>query len=524
MNTYQDWYRAFDPKLYSRIDRLGGMPAIPVKRDHLLFGGFGSDFRIFDCQNPHSLVRRGYLDMDGEVRAVYDLGHTVLVSVDTGQNGLFVVDVSDVDTPQVIAKIDYESIDLPAVAVLDRWLYICDRPNGYRILDVTSPGSPRFVQEVTFAHGQTVGRVKRIVVSAGVAYFGGTKLVSVNVQDPVRPTEMATLTLDDGAAWINDLAVYDNRAYLATLAAGLIIVDTADPRQLKVAGRYIVDDPLWQTVSVEVHGNTCFLVAGLELEPRALETIDVSDESNPILRSREANVDWIEQIGRGQMAFARREGSLDLREVGMDGEWRRISVVTEPGWITSIKVHEKRIFVCGGWSGLHWLHMDTDHKFVHDGYFLPRNAVRDVLVYGDKLLIQEHVCDDECWAAMRGLDFRDPDAPVEVWYWEDEGGLNIAAQLSGDRLYMLWRAFRDDNEYFVRVFRLSKADAPIEIERKPFEASILVFANETQDIIFRHPKAMPIASNAIRFLPLGEGVLIGSETRGLYYCRETNEA
>lgn len=68
-----------------------------------------------------------------------------------------------------------------------------------------------------------------VAVDGGFAYVAGdTTLTVFDVRNPAQPTILQTFTAPDGDSW-NDVKLWGNTLYLATVAQGLLVLDVSNP-------------------------------------------------------------------------------------------------------------------------------------------------------------------------------------------------------------------------------------------------------------------------------------------------------
>jgi hypothetical protein len=73
---------------------------------------------------------------------------------------------------------------------------------------------------------------------------------------------------------VSALALFEQRAYLATGDTGLLIVDIRNPKAPEEIGRYVTRGP---AVGVAISGKLAYVTAG----EQGMEVIDVSDPASP---------------------------------------------------------------------------------------------------------------------------------------------------------------------------------------------------------------------------------------------------
>nr|WP_246395155.1 PA14 domain-containing protein [Microbulbifer rhizosphaerae] len=214
-----------------------------------------------------------------------------------GQDGIATVTVTNGDfsaevqvtvvtfTPQPLGYIELTS-QANNVVVEGSTAYVATE-KGLSIVDLSDPKAPFVAGELS------LGAAKDVKVSGGVAYLATQSgLAMVNINNPTEPFVLATYT---DAGQVNDIALENNKAYLATEASGLVILDISSPQAAAELGRLQLGSVL---KSVAVEGELAVVISG-----DVVIAVGVTVASSPTELGR-ASVSGAQQVAiKGQHAF-----------------------------------------------------------------------------------------------------------------------------------------------------------------------------------------------------------------------------
>ncbi|MGH8103095.1 MAG: LVIVD repeat-containing protein, partial [bacterium] len=236
-----------------------------VAEENLLFAAdLESGIRIFDVSNAASPVEVGYrmgtysplaLALDGEAGLVFDGGGELHVFKASGWVGL--ESAGTYETWTQIGDLKAES----------NRLYVANRREGLRVLDVKDPVHPR--QIARYLYDDTADRV---VISGKRAFvsLASTGISVLSLDDEARPVEIGGYKNYGG---FRAMAVQGTRMY-GTTGRGLVILDAANQAGMFEAGYY---NGRSQTVPLVVSGPHILLGEGFF----GLTVLDASDPVDP---------------------------------------------------------------------------------------------------------------------------------------------------------------------------------------------------------------------------------------------------
>ena len=192
---------------------------------------------------PPGLHELGRLDR-GVAYAVYVQGDLAFVG---GNDGVDVIDITDREHPRHTALIEMSEAAFDVVASGDL-VYIAGPVDGLLIADVSDPAAPRIIGRAP------VGGINNICVFEGRAYAGtqAGELHIFNIADPARPQHLGVYA-GRGAGLM--ISCRQDVVYFSSTNAGLEALDVSDPtapvRAAAVPGTYgakdgqLVDDLLF---------------------------------------------------------------------------------------------------------------------------------------------------------------------------------------------------------------------------------------------------------------------------------------
>ena len=174
--------------------------------------------------------------------------------------------------------------------------------------------------------GQIGGAMSFALDVAGrYAYLGqGLDLLALDVSNPMSPTRVARLKLPHAA---RDIAVSGDFVLVAAHEAGLLVVDGADPVEMRVVGRLDLGAPV----------TVVAVAAGLAYIGTAddMAVVDITTPSLPVLRGKVA-MDWpdtdhVEKIAVvGTMAYILSGwGRLVVLDVAQANDPRRVGELAD---------------------------------------------------------------------------------------------------------------------------------------------------------------------------------------------------
>lgn len=251
----------------------------------------------------------------GRLDLAFHTGHRValdgsLAYVTSYSTGLYVVDVSDPDAPEIVGELATPGDSALDVALDGTHVYVADLDVGTYIIDVSEPTAPVLVATVSSAEGAFELGIEGTTLCVATG-DGGLQIVDIT--DPSAPQILTVLPFTNN---VRSVIVENSLAYVIEAAQGLWVVDVSNPSAPSVIGSapYYAND-------MAISGNHLFLSTGrpnpfresdgtaaMAGDEYGLRILDVSDPTQP------AQIGWIGAPGH---------------DVTLAGD---VAIVTEVDW------------------------------------------------------------------------------------------------------------------------------------------------------------------------------------------------
>lgn len=155
-------------------------------------------------------------------QAVITRGSAVFVFL--YDQGLRVVDYTNISSPQIIGTLDFPGFSSHAAISADgRYIYAADFANGLRILDCLNPAAPALLATYT-RNGNTSGRA--VVVQGDLVFYADSGGLNVlDCTDPLNPVVVAAY---DTPGSPYDIFVDGTNVFLADASGGVQILELGD--------------------------------------------------------------------------------------------------------------------------------------------------------------------------------------------------------------------------------------------------------------------------------------------------------
>ena len=215
----------------------------------LVYGAGQGGLMVFDVSEiTDPTLIGGYPEHTGNVGRLYrvELSDGVVYTTHRDE-GLTVFDVSDPAAPSVIGY--FGPAGLEGMALVGDTLYITNLFGGLFTVDVSEPDNPELLDEI-----DGLGTAWDIAVSGSVGYIsdGQDGVVVVDLSDPDAPVLSGAVDVGGG---VQDIALSGDALYAAAGGVGVVVLDVSDPLNpsittiLEYAGSVqsvaVQDDVLW---------------------------------------------------------------------------------------------------------------------------------------------------------------------------------------------------------------------------------------------------------------------------------------
>jgi hypothetical protein len=246
----------------------------------------GSALHVLDISNPAAPVQvwEDYRAFTGGIKVVDDILYIPYLR-GPALGGLELFDVSNPESPTTLGL---EPDDLgEAIAVANGKVYMTASlgpPDpvtlgryGFAAIDVADPSDP-----VRIGRATSLGT--SIELAGKLAYVAAPGMTVVDVSDPAAPRRRGSI----GAAVVDDLTIYEGRAYLAAGFQGLQVVDLSvldTPAEVGFAAAAL--DPLsgMRPTDVAVSDGVAYMTLGWLYRydsPGSFRTFDVTNPREPL--------------------------------------------------------------------------------------------------------------------------------------------------------------------------------------------------------------------------------------------------
>jgi len=396
----------------SSIELRRDVKAVDVSGDHAVVvhgGGLGEPpaLEVFDIAMPTAPAIVGNVELDGSDVTI-SAGHAYVAGIDS----LFVVDLAVPTAPKIVVSIYAPS---EAITVLGNYAYIAGRSEGLRVIDITTPASPRTVG--------SAGRTKwsgdiALVPTLGLAYVAdraGVEVIDITV--PSSPEYLGYVGMP-GAA--NGLSVSGNHVYVAS-DSGFVSVALGRP----ATPVSILYTP-WQAMDVAILGDRAYLASAgsgimvISLEnpdsPRFITSFDTPGSANGVA------------IEGTTLYVADDDQGVRVMDISTTAGPKLVTTIDTPGEAQDVVLSGGYAYIADGSSGLQVIDVANAVSPRIVGSLETTGRSWDIAVEGS----YAYMADGEWGLLIQNIS--DPTSPVNK-AWGNVPGIVYAVAVSGNRLY-----------------------------------------------------------------------------------------
>jgi ELWxxDGT repeat protein len=228
---------------------------------------------IVDISNPGEPRKLSQLNSIGYAYDVAVQGSFAYLP-DTFSGSLRIVNISDPRSPSLAGTSNSSQGSAYGIAVSGSYAYLSAFDQGLRILDVSDVAAPRFVAQL-----DTPGTAVSTAIAGIYAYItdGARGLSIANISDPLKPQAVGNYQTTSDAY---SITLSDDKAFVVC-RTGLEILSLANPKSPSVLGRYVFPDP---EVDYWLKGPTIIGdVAYISTNRSGLHVLDISNPASPRL-------------------------------------------------------------------------------------------------------------------------------------------------------------------------------------------------------------------------------------------------
>jgi hypothetical protein len=234
------------------------------------FVATGTDgMRILDVHDPNNIVRMAHFPTGGQFATnVVNIGSRAYL---TGAFGLIIIDVSTVSNPTEIGRF---SADTAFEVKIDGNRAYLSGMFGMHVLDISNPAAIVSLHEVGTGYSLSVDALDGRV-------FMAQHLTGIRGYEFPATGQINELFLIENGGFSNKVLFHGDRLYVSDLSGRLRILDVTTQQQTAEIGR------AWLPSDVQglaIQGNHAY-VADASFDPSGLSVVDISDPTEPIVRS-----------------------------------------------------------------------------------------------------------------------------------------------------------------------------------------------------------------------------------------------
>ncbi len=187
-----------------------------------------------------------------DIEARNSIAYVTADSASQSLSDIFIIDAKDFNNSTIISSLN-TGPGLSSIAVAGPYLYVANTGtlSQLQIIDIHDRVSPRIVSQLKLSLPEastTPPRASSVFYRNGYVYLGtnkwdGPEFYSIDVTDPLLPKIVGSFETN---TLVNDIYVYDDRAYLATSdEKQMRVIDTKDKSNLILVNSFTSSG--WQT-------------------------------------------------------------------------------------------------------------------------------------------------------------------------------------------------------------------------------------------------------------------------------------
>jgi hypothetical protein len=401
------------------LDLPGNMEDLAIDRERQLafLANSFSGVQIADISDPQHIALVGVITTPGNAWDILTRGELLIVAA--AQGGLQIIDTSAPDNPVRVGALELQKKPLLKLAIHGNTLYASSGKNGLFIIDLSDIESPRLIDTVNQDEG-----VWGVKVANNHLFLtsGKHNLETFSLADPHQPARVNRQKLP-GRVW--EMNYVNGHLYVPTREEGLFIFDAGNPAKLKLVAQSSTRIDV-ETIAVE--GN----IALMTNRKTDIYIYDISNPAMPVevlasdLAYRPRNIVLVENL-----AFIA-SGMTGLQVFDLDRIPRQ-SMLTSlyvPGNLKQVVFDDSYYYLATGKHGLFVARQEEPDRLPEIIASLPLpGIVLNMVRSGNHLYI---AC---LTAGLQIVDVSDPRAPKQVGQMNHPGNIRDIT-ISGNNLYM----------------------------------------------------------------------------------------
>ncbi|MFA6392426.1 MAG: DUF2341 domain-containing protein, partial [Patescibacteria group bacterium] len=414
------------PRIVGTYDTPGTAYDVAVSGNYAYVVDSDQGLEVFDISTPSAPILKSRLTSVSYGYGITLSGNYAYIS---GYNwGLWIVDISNPLSPTLVKRYYPWANNTLKVDVLGNYAYVAHGGEGLRIVNITDKNNP---SETGFydTTGSCYDVKVRQVGGSIYAYVadGAPGLLIFDVTNPASPSLLDTFDTENA----RDVAVSGDYAYISD-GNYFRILDISTPSDIKEKS---IIDTLDGAEGLDVSGNRAYLAS----HAYGVQIIDITDKSNP---NKIAMVDTPQYVADGNNSAYQVAVSGNYAYVA-NGYYNGFVIIDvsepfSPNFSESLKTlsDSQGVYISGnyaymaeGYQGLHIYDITGSTPSYVGSYDTPGYA-RDVVVSGDYAYVA-----DSDWG-LQIIDVSDPSAPSFV-SWYNTSGTAYQVVIDGDYAYVI---------------------------------------------------------------------------------------
>ncbi len=366
--------------------------------DTLAFVGNGSAVDVLSIRhvNAPQLVGRVRVPEGVPIDLAYQNG---ILYVLRKTNGLLIVDVTDLQQPQVLGTFDVGG-DPNYLAVQGNYVYLTYTDQDLYVVDVSQPTNPFYVAQL-YLPGNGGGLFLQDSLAYVACFSAGLNLVDIS--EPTNPSLIATIDTY-GAAW--DVYVQDGIAYVAD-DTGVEVIDVSNPAAPDSLQRLGLTGEVRAIVG---NGSDRLFVAAKQA---GIHEIDMSNPREiHLARSYEKIAAYNVWRQQSHLYVASHNQGMHILETAYLDSIQHVAHYETGAGAADIAVTDRYLYVAGYENGLYVVDLAATPFPQTVGRFPSHDATVSVDVEGNLLFLSDQV------GFLRQLDVTNPAQPAEIGFFD----------------------------------------------------------------------------------------------------------
>ncbi len=246
-------------------------------KDCYAFVATNNGLKVLDLSDIKDIKSVSFIDSNAT--AAYDIAVKDNLLYLANASSIKIIDISNPKNLKLIGEFKNGAKSIIGVDIDDRgYAYLSDFDNGLYVVDVKNPSNPTEV-----AHINTDGNAKKVKVEGYRAYVADG-LDGVKIFDISNPLEPKLIGVYQNGSNVVDLIIDKDILYLANESEGIEVLDVRDPDNIEKISFYFINNFGDSIYSIKKYKNKLFVTNSIS----GLHILDISD------------VDGIKEIGNYQ--------------------------------------------------------------------------------------------------------------------------------------------------------------------------------------------------------------------------------